>query len=480
MTHQLVPRLLFVGAGNIAQSIMKGILKAQPDAARQILATAPTTRNLNIIREKLGCQISLLKDVRSKLPEFNPEFVFICVKPQVLISSISKPDALLQLLSSVPHKCIMLSLLAGIKSQVLATTLNLPERNVVRLMLNTAAELGATSVFYHPHPEIDPLSENRINGLFQLIGRPTVRLNDESLMHVATGVCGSGIAFAYEFIQAMSDISVKNGVKRDELTQNANRAIIEACEVLLFKQVHPYQVRDDVTLPAGSTVHGLAKWHELSINHLITRAFQASIQRSISLSSKLKSNIENELPDLMIQAPKLQSSKPMAAVELKTASKICHTPSKLDAPSHGGFEESFQFVNQPSVKLTDETMKDIATVVCDSGIAFACEFIQAMSDVGVKNGFTRSVATQNAAQVMKAACEMLLIKQVHPYQARDEVTSQGGTTIYGLDKWHELSVNHQIGRAFQFSINHLKRISAEESNFDPDSELYSEAKPIFQ
>lgn len=299
MNHQLIPKLLFVGAGNIAQSIMKGIIKAQPNAANQILATAPTTKNLDIVRDKLGCQISLLSNVRSKLIEFNPDFVFICVKPQVLLSSITKRDALLQLLSSVPHKCVTLSLLAGIKSHILANTLNQPERNIVRLMLNTAAELGATSVFYHPHADLEPSNEKKINDLFNMIGRPIVKLTDESLMDVATGVCGSGIAFFYEIIQAISDVGVKNGLTREQSTQVAAQLSRAAGDMLLFKQIHPYQARDEVTSPAGTTIYGLDKWHEQSINNKIAQAVQASIDRSKSLSTTSESKLEDQMPEMM-------------------------------------------------------------------------------------------------------------------------------------------------------------------------------------
>jgi len=299
MSHQLIPKLLFVGAGNIAQSIMKGILKAQPNAANQMLATAPTTRNLDVIRENLGCQVSLLGNMRSRLLDFNPDFVFICVKPQVLMTSISKRDALLQLLSSVPHKCITLSLLAGIKSHILATTLNQPERNIVRLMVNTAAELGATSVFYHAHNDLEHSNEKKINDLFEMIGRPIVKLTDESLMDVATGVCGSGIAFFYEIIQAISDVGVKNGLTRDQSTQVAAQLSKAAGDMLLFKQVHPYQARDDVTSPAGTTSYGLDKWHEQSINNKIAQAVQASIDRSKSLSMTSESKLDDQMPGMM-------------------------------------------------------------------------------------------------------------------------------------------------------------------------------------
>lgn len=281
---QQLPRMLFVGAGNIAQSIMKGIIKAQPNAASRMLATAPTLRNLSVIKDQLGCHTSLLSDYPTTVPEFCPDYIFLCVKPQVLLDSIAKRDTLIQLLNSVPIECITISLVAGVKTETLFTKFKQPEKNIVRLMVNTAAEIGATSVFYHSHPDLEMEHQLRLAQLFGLLGRPIVKVPNENLMDVATGVCGSGIAFFYEAIQAISDIGVKNGLTREQSTQVAAQLARSAGEMLQVKNVHPCQLRDEVTSPAGTTIYGLHKWHEQSVNQKIAQSLQASIDRAKELS----------------------------------------------------------------------------------------------------------------------------------------------------------------------------------------------------
>lgn len=290
MTSIHMPKLFFVGAGNIAQSIMKGILRAKPEAASQIMATAPTFRNLNIVQDKLGCKTTLLNEAYERMVEFKPDFVLLCVKPQVLMASMktTRDDTLKRLLSEIPNDCVFLSLLAGIKSDIFSSTFKIPPRHVVRVMLNTAAEFGSTSVFYHSHQE---LHSQAMIDLFELIGKPVVRLNDESLMDVATGVCGSGIAFFYEMIQSMSDIGVKNGLSRVDATKVAAQLSKAAGEMVLNRQQHPYQLRDEVSSPAGTTIYGLSSWHELSTGQRIGSAVQASIDRAKTLSSETESRI---------------------------------------------------------------------------------------------------------------------------------------------------------------------------------------------
>jgi len=282
-----IPKLLFLGAGNIAQSVMKGIVRSRPDAATRILAAAPTFKNLAIIKETLGCKITTLDVASDCIDEFQPDFVLLCVKPQVLMASISnsKTDKLYQLLNSMPSRCTTLSLLAGIKCDIIASAFNISKSNVVRVMLNTAAEIGSTSVVFYADERLDDSRAQSLSSLFGLIGRAVVRINDESLMDVATGVCGSGIAFFYEMIQTISDISVKNGLGREESTLIAAQLSISAGEMLLNKRTHPYKLRDDVASPAGTTIYGLSNWHEHSTGQKIGQAFQASIDRARTLSA---------------------------------------------------------------------------------------------------------------------------------------------------------------------------------------------------
>lgn len=280
-------KLLFVGAGNIAQSIIKGIRRGSPNLCQHILVTAPTSRNLESIEKVLGCKTVLLANASTKVDKYQPTHVCLCVKPQVLMASIisQKGDKLAALLRGLPSRTILLSVIAGVKSEVIASFLNRPCKDVVRFMVNTAAELRLTSVFYHAHPDIDDSSMKGIWDFFQLISPIVSKLTDEQLMDVATGICGSGIAFIYEVIQAISDIAVKNGLPRSDATRAAAQLTRSAGEMFLTKRVHPYQLRDEVMSPAGTTIFGISAWHDNSTSECIARSFQASIDRAKQLSA---------------------------------------------------------------------------------------------------------------------------------------------------------------------------------------------------
>lgn len=303
MAQKTIPKLLFVGAGNIAQSIIKGIIKARPNATNHILATAPTTKNLTLL-DKIGCKTIILDNAQQSVVDFRPDFVFLCFKPQVFLKSVENSktkeshDNLYNFLRIIPQDCTTLSLLAGVERNNFVSTFSIKGDNFVRVMLNTAAEIGSTSVLYHATTKFTQTTKaQEMEDLFNLIGKAVVRLNDESLMDVATGLCGSGIAFFYEMIQTVSDIGVKNGLNRTDATLVAAQLSKSAGEMLLEKRLHPCQLRDDVTSPAGTTIYGLSSWHQNSTSQSISNSFQASIDRAKSLTRDTKNRIDDAIKD---------------------------------------------------------------------------------------------------------------------------------------------------------------------------------------
>lgn len=286
-------KMLFVGAGSIAQSIIKGIVKVLPDPNQHILVTAPSMKNLEALKT-LGCQTVLMKEAIEEVSSFEPDVVFLCVKPQVLLKSVTaKPtDMLLTLLNNLPRGCLVLSVIAGVKIEAIANLLGVNQHRVVRFMVNTAAEIRSSSIFYYAHSGLDEEAIEQLERTFSLMGPIISRIADEHLMDVATGVCGSGIAFLYEVIQAISDVAVKNGLARADATLVAALLSKSAGEMILTKRVHPYHLRDEVTSPAGTTIQGISTWHDNSTNQQIGRAVQASIDKAIQMSSLTESKFK--------------------------------------------------------------------------------------------------------------------------------------------------------------------------------------------
>lgn len=275
-------RVVFIGAGKIAQSALGGIARHPDGKNFEIWVLAPSLTNLNRIEWPI-----VSKHISDKTPgeikAFSPEVVFLCVKPHIFRH---RTRLLGEMLESIPKgDCLVVSVMAGVCTHDIKNAMSsgFERKNVIRVMFNVAAELRESNAFLYMDNDLGSESSNLIESMVKMFAPTTTKLSNESLIGVATGVTGSGLAFLYETIQAISDVGVKNGLSRQESLEASAQLAIAAGKMCLTTKRHPYQLRDDVASPAGCTIHGLDKWHEQGINHRIGQAFQESIDRANKL-----------------------------------------------------------------------------------------------------------------------------------------------------------------------------------------------------
>lgn len=279
-TNESIPSLLFIGAGKISQDIIKGILKARPEAAQDILVTAPSDKNLKTIQD-LGCQTCLLEDSVLEVDNFRPEFVFLCVRPRIFLKELNNVKSQLYVLMSVLKSQMKLSVMEGI---------HYPQAELwVQVVLSSAASICKTSVFYlkpqsyqqktKKRREVFDEQLQRAVGVLRLIGHPVCEIT-EDLLDVATGLCGSGIGLFLEMIQSMTDAAAERGLSRRDAIDTCARMAGAASDLVLTWKKHPYVIRDEVCLPASTSNKALKCWHELSIGTKVVTAIKASIDES--------------------------------------------------------------------------------------------------------------------------------------------------------------------------------------------------------
>jgi len=102
---------------------------------------------------------------------------------------------------------------------------------------------------------------------------------NEAGINQTIGVAGSGIAFAYQLIEAMGQGGIYNGLNAEEAYKMAAETLIGAGEMLLKKNEHPAKLRDHVCTPGGLTIKGITKLEELGFKHAIIEAVKATYQK---------------------------------------------------------------------------------------------------------------------------------------------------------------------------------------------------------
>ena len=113
----------------------------------------------------------------------------------------------------------------------------------------------------------------------------TVRVSDE-LMHAITGLSGSGPAYVYLMIDALSDGGVAQGLPREVATRLAAQTVLGAAQMVLETGNHPGQLRDQVTSPGGTTIAGLRALERAAVRSGFIEAVAAATQRSRELGNQ--------------------------------------------------------------------------------------------------------------------------------------------------------------------------------------------------
>lgn len=202
--------------------------------------------------------------------------VVLAVKPQVL------PAVLSEIRGSLRANTLVISIAAGVPILRLQTALG-GHAKLVRAMPNTPALVGegATALTCGAGVTADELEAAR--QLFAATG--SVVSVPEHLMDAVTGLSGSGPAYAFVAIEALSDAGVRAGLPRDVATTLAAQTLLGAAKLLLETGEHPGKLKDMVTSPGGTTIAGVAALEREGFRNALHAAVAAATARSKELGS---------------------------------------------------------------------------------------------------------------------------------------------------------------------------------------------------
>jgi pyrroline-5-carboxylate reductase len=259
----------FIGGGNMAEALIKGLL-AGGTPANSLIVAEPHAKRRTHLAEQFGV----------KCAEDNSEVVTDCdviilaIKPQVADKVLRGIG-----IASAAGK-LVISIMAGVKIAAIEGALP-REVRVVRVMPNTPALVleASSAIAAGTYATSEDVSLTR--HIFELVGKAW--LVEEKLMDAVTGLSGSGPAYVLTFIEALSDAGVKNGLPRDVATGLAAQTVFGTAKLLLQTHEHPATLRDKVTSPGGTTIAGLHALEKEGFRGTIMNAVDAATARSREL-----------------------------------------------------------------------------------------------------------------------------------------------------------------------------------------------------
>jgi pyrroline-5-carboxylate reductase len=261
----------FIGSGKMATALVRGMIRAGTADPGSIAVSDPLESARATLADESGA--SALPDNR-RVAE-SSDAIVLAVKPQSMAAVL---DELRPVLTS---EHLVVSIAAGISIAAIARGLGAEPRRVVRVMPNTPALLGEGASAYCLGPHARPEDEATVRSCLDAVGR-SFRVS-EPLLDAVTGLSGSGPAFVYTMIEALSDGGVRMGLPRDVATALAAQTVLGAAKMVLETGLHPGALKDQVTSPGGTTIAGLHALERSGVRAGLMNAVEAATLRSAEL-----------------------------------------------------------------------------------------------------------------------------------------------------------------------------------------------------
>lgn len=259
----------FIGAGNMAQAMISGLLSAKPAyvAAEDILVHSAQKKHYEPYAQKLGldAQASNL-DVAQ-----GADLIILAVAPKLYQPIIEEIKPTLE-----PAK-VLASVLTGVSIADLMAAVGDPDVPVVRLMPNVNVKInqGMTALAGNAASHLHGFGMTE--HVFETLGSITEIAEDQFSIFAALAGCSP--AFTYLFIDSLSRAGVKYGLTKAQATQIAAQAVKGSAQMALEDGRSPFDLADQVCSPGGTTVAGLLAMEEHGLMTSVVKGIDAVIQK---------------------------------------------------------------------------------------------------------------------------------------------------------------------------------------------------------
>jgi pyrroline-5-carboxylate reductase len=260
----------FLGAGKMAAALAKGVVSAGLVKAAHIRASDPLPAALSAFAAQTGANTT----------SSNAEVVQFA---RVLVLAV-KPGHVAELLEEirpwVAPGHLLISIAAGVPIAKLEGGLGEGAR-VIRVMPNAPALVGASATAYALGAAATAADAALAQKIFSAVGLAFPL--KEALLDAVTGLSGSGPAYVYLMIEALSDGGVAAGLPREVATKLAAQTLLGGAKMVLETGLHPGALKDMVASPGGTTIEGLHELEKGKLRGVLISAVRAATEKSRKL-----------------------------------------------------------------------------------------------------------------------------------------------------------------------------------------------------
>ncbi|MBI5047729.1 MAG: pyrroline-5-carboxylate reductase [Deltaproteobacteria bacterium] len=262
----------FIGAGNMGEALIKGLIGSKKITPAQILVADKVKERLAYIAEHYEAKVFTKNFEVAK----GADIIILAVKPNDIKAALEEIG------SDLNKGKLLISIAAGITMDFILG--NLPHAvPLIRVMPNTPALVLEGAIGICPGEGVSKEDRDIAVAIFEAVGK-VVLIENEELMDAVTGLSGSGPAYVFLILEALSDAGISVGLSRKIANLLAIQTVLGAAKLAMESGKHFGELKDMVTSPGGTTIAGIEKLEQGSIRATIIKAVEAATKRSKELS----------------------------------------------------------------------------------------------------------------------------------------------------------------------------------------------------
>jgi pyrroline-5-carboxylate reductase len=259
-----------IGVGKLGEALVSGLMRRADVDSGQIVGTVARAGSVARVERRLG--ISVTTDNADAVRR--SDIVLLAVKPQNMATVIEEVSP------AADESKLFISVAASVKTSFIEERFAFPA-SVIRVMPNTPALLNEGMSVLCVGKTVSETQKKIAEEIFSAVGRTAFL--EEKLMDAVTGLSGSGPAYIYVVLEALSEAGVKLGIPRDVSTLLAAQTMLGSAKMALETGQHPALLKDGVTTPAGCTVDGLLELEEGKLRVTLIKAVVKAAERAREL-----------------------------------------------------------------------------------------------------------------------------------------------------------------------------------------------------
>jgi pyrroline-5-carboxylate reductase len=265
-------KISFIGGGVMCEALIKSILNKKIADAKDIIVSDISKQR----RDHLSVTYGVTVMDNNSNAVIAADMIILAVKPQEITTVTGE-------LTNISPQQLVVSIAAGISLKRLREGLNHP--CLIRAMPNMPAQIGEGITVWTATGEVSQQQKDMAKSMLSALGEE-IYVSGEKYIDMATAISGSGPAYIFLIIEALTDAGVHIGLTRSVAEKLVLETVIGSARSMKLLSRHPAELRNMVTSPAGTTTEGLLKLETGGLRSLLLQAVIAAYEKARNLDTK--------------------------------------------------------------------------------------------------------------------------------------------------------------------------------------------------